>query len=163
MLRLEIENSPDRIRTGVHSSVGTDLNTNLTFYSCLMEKSKSPIIILAAILSALSGIFTIVASLLLIFTAEILSETLNSSNEILAQIGSPLFTIIGFFLLIWGALDLVAAYGLWNLKKYGGIIVFLSGVTGLILTILITQLDIFSLLINVTLIVLVALRWHQLE
>ncbi len=112
---------------------------------------------LASILFALSAVLNLFVFVQVIFITEEAQLLLVGEN-------AKLFGMIAGIL---GVLDLVAAYGLWQMRTYGGIV----AVVDLVASVLIgfypqPNFDAFSLILlgfNAALLILVVMNWKQLK
>lgn len=140
------------------------------------EVTKRPLFLtVASILEALGGIFSIIFFFIILLLLSIASSYASYTPEnsfIFAEAAIAVGSAVVLF--IWGVVCLVAAYGLWKLKRYGGIIGIIEasiGATGSIIFIpfslgnpIVLMMDlIFGIIYNLAIIALIALGWNYLK
>ena len=116
------------------------------------EQVKKPfVIVIAAIVSIMMGIIMITAIGPIVETE-------------LSYIIGGFATVIGGITIVVGVLDIAAAYGLWKLKKWGGILGVILSIIGLLLSIPFMAIDYgLSVILSSEMIILIALGWKSLK
>ena len=116
------------------------------------EPVKKPfVIVIAAIVSIMMGIIMITAIGPIVETE-------------LSYIIGGFATVIGGITIVVGVLDIAAAYGLWKLKKWGGILGVILSIIGLLLSIPFMAIDYgLSVILSFEMIILIALGWKSLK
>lgn len=125
------------------------------------EQIERPVVIvIAAILFGIMGIFEVLGGLIF---AALGPMILMESTELASFVGGSVILFGGIFL-VAGVLDVAAAYGLWELKKWGGILGIVLGIISLLLSIPFVTIDFgFSLVLSLAMIILIALGWNSLK
>ena len=128
------------------------------------EKKRSATITVAAILFFIIGIIDVVGSLL-----TIAGGGLVSSIPILGFFSGVLI-FLGFIILIFGVLEIVAGHWLWHSLRKGGTLGIILAILGVLAsTILIlfvppmASIEAIDVIINVVLIILIAVGWNTLH
>ena len=122
------------------------------------DKIEKPVVIvIAAILFCIMGIFEVLSGLIIAAVGPIVGTELSSI------IGGFAIVFGGIFV-VAGVLDIAAAYGLWELKKWGGILGIILCIIGLLLSLPFVAIDYgFSVILNLVMIILIAMGWNSLE
>jgi len=123
--------------------------------------NKPASLVIAAIISAILGAMATFAGIALLFIGEVavisqLSSAITVSGAMIAGLGLMYF--------VWGVVDIAAAYGLWNLRQWGGTIALASAILAIIVSLILYSLLATSdIIINVLLIILIAIGWSNLK
>ncbi len=127
---------------------------------------KRPVILTASsILFLIGGIVSLASLLILMFSGSSLisliqNPSVDKEEIIIATTFLLYFLIIS---LIISILEIIAGIGLWQARKYGGIIGLISSIIGILLAVFLIQIDYgFSLLYNMLEITLLIKSWKYL-
>jgi uncharacterized membrane protein (DUF2068 family) len=125
------------------------------------EKIERPVVIvIAAILFGIMGVLEVLSGLIF---AALGPMILMEYTELASFVGGSVILFGGIFL-VAGVLDVAVAYGLWELKKWGGILGIILGVISLLLSIPFVTIDFgFSLILSLAMIILIAFGWNSLS
>ncbi len=131
------------------------------------KAAKRPKVLTAAsIMFFVGGIVSLIAVLILMFTSNTIINVLNEPDapKNALFIASTFLLLLIVISLIVGILDIVAGYGLWKMKKYGGIVALISAIVSLIISLLFISADYgFSFVYNLVEIILLILGWNYLS
>ena len=124
--------------------------------------TKKPASLVAAtILCVILGLLELAIGIGYLFLLSFLNM---ARSPLLLAAGNLIALAIGMVFFIWGVANLVAAYGLWELRRYGGIIALVSASLGIIgVFILLGLVGWASSLLNLIIIILVAIGWNNLK
>jgi hypothetical protein len=119
-------------------------------------------IVLAAILLAFSGVVGLLSGLLVVASGGALTEVSGEAGLSEQLLSSPY--AFGAVAIVWGALEIAAAYGLWRLRLWGGhIAVFMSLLAIIVSIITFTTLALVDILLSGLVLLLVARGWKSLK
>ena len=128
-----------------------------------LEKKRSASITIAAILFFIIGILDVIGSLLMIAGGG------SVSSIPIFGFFSGVLMFLGFIILIFGVLEIVAGHWLWHSLRKGGTLGIILAVLGVLAsTILIllvppiASIEAIDIIINVVLIILIAVGWNTL-
>ena len=126
-----------------------------------IEKIERPVlIVIAAILFGITGVLEVLSGLIF---AALGPMILMESSELASFVEGSVILFGGIFLVV-GMLDVAVAYGLWELKKWGGTLGIILGIISLLLSIPFVAIDFgFSLVLSLAMIILIALGWNSLS
>ena len=123
---------------------------------------KPVVIVIAAILFGIMGVLEVLSGLIITALGPMIQNLLEST-EFGSFVGG--FVILfGGIILVAGVLDIAVAYGLWELKKWGGILGIILGIISVLLSIPFVTIDFgFSLILSLAMVTLIALGWNSLS
>lgn len=123
-------------------------------------------IILAALLQLIGGVVGIIAGIMLIIGGWFLSGVMEGWEGEFGEQLVPLGVYaLGTVVLVLSALGIVAAYGLWKLRKWGGYLAIILSSLALMLSIVAVffhPLSIIDIIYSGLIIIFVAVRWKRL-
>ena len=127
----------------------------------ITEQIERPVaIVIAAILFGIMGILEVLSGLIF---AALGPMILMESSELASFVGGSVI-LFGGIILVAGVLDIAVAYGLWELKKWGGILGIILGIISVLLSIPFVTIDFgFSLILSLAMVILIALGWNSLS
>jgi hypothetical protein len=161
------------------SGCGTSINNTATkMVSEPSPKNKSPAIIIAAVLTLLSGILGLIFGILSLIGGVFLNIAAAANlaqpqtpfpipnlNPLVAAIGGGAI-VLGLILLVIAIVGIIAAYGLFKYKKYGAILGIILAVIGIIEGIMLFLFPLFGIvgiLYNIVIIATIAVGWQSLN
>lgn len=129
----------------------------------IKESKISILIIITIILTSFNGLIGILLGLfglgIGLFSPKSFFQTWIDYKYM--EIGSLMFIGFGLFILIFGILNVIGSYGLWNLKKWAGILVI---ILNLVIIFFAFLLGVWLLIILIILpVIFIILRWNKLK
>ncbi|TAL55306.1 MAG: hypothetical protein EPN86_03430 [Nanoarchaeota archaeon] len=97
-----------------------------------VSKSKPIGVTVVAIIQGIEGVLALLAGLLLIAGGSLLGSFAGNYGMMMPGIFAGFAAFFGIIALLAGILNLVAAYGVWNLTSWGRILSTILGALGLL-------------------------------
>jgi len=124
------------------------------------EIERPVVIVIAAILFGITGVHEVLSGLIF---AALGPMILMEYTELASFVGGSVILFGGIFL-VAGVIDVAVAYGLRELKKWGGIFGIILGMISLFIGIPFVNIDFgFSLTLSLAMIILIAFGWNSLS
>jgi len=121
---------------------------------------RSVYIGIAAFMSGFFGVLEFIGGLGFLFFG---SAALKIPVPLFNLLAGAMCYILAFPLVLFGILDLIAAFLLWDCKKSGGIIALISSILGIMIGLLWFPLSIIDIFANFIVILLVSAGWSTLK